>query len=72
MVVEANSLQSMFLLSRLLSVKGDQEMSLNLGGREIEVRSDGGVNFDPKWGFQIYYPMLSIEVVGSLSSDADL
>jgi hypothetical protein len=47
-------------------------MSLKLGGREIEARSDGGVNFYPKWGFQTYYPMLSIEVVESLLSDADL
>jgi hypothetical protein len=59
-------------LKSLLSVRGDQEMSLKLGGREIEARSDGGVNFYPKWGFQTYYPMLSIEVVESLLSDADL
>ena len=47
-------------------------MSLKLGGRKIEARSDGGVNFYPEWGLQTYYPMLSIEVIGSLSSDVDL
>ena len=56
----------------MLSVRGDQEMSLKLGGRKIEARSDGGVNFYPEWGLQTYYPILSIEVIGSLSSDVDL
>jgi hypothetical protein len=55
----------------LLSVRGDQEMSLKLGEREVGARSDGGVNFYPKRGLQTYYPMLSIEVIGSLSSDVD-
>lgn len=60
------------LLKPLLSVRGDQEMSLKLGETKIEAKSDGGVNFYPKWGSQKYYPMLSIEVIGCLLSDVDL
>ena len=56
----------------LLSVRGNQKMSLKLAATEIEARSDSGVNFYPKWGLQNYYPMLSIEIIGSLSSHVDL
>lgn len=59
------------VLRTLLRVRGDQEMSLKLGETKIEAKSDGGVNFYPKWGAQKYYPMLSIEVIGSLSSAVD-
>lgn len=55
----------------LLRVSGDQEMSLKLGETEIEAKSDGGVNLYPKKRFQTFYPMLSVEVIGSLLSDVD-
>ena len=47
-------------------------MEIPLGKMRVTTNSDGGVNFFPKWGVQTYFPMLSIEVIGSLSSDADL
>jgi hypothetical protein len=60
-LIDTSSLQHMFLQPKpLLSVRGDQEMSLKLGGREIEARSDSGVNFYLKMGLQTYYLMLSI------------
>ncbi len=47
-------------------------MSINLGGIQVKARSDGGINFYPKAGRQTWFPMLSVEVTGPHSSDADV